>query len=159
MFFSRVNELFNSIKIEIVIVSNNRAVPCMGLGFRLHLLSGDQQLFLIILHKYNYKYFYFINDMSSCKLYHDFILAPIKCQNKKQQQQKTTTTTTTNSRRRRKGSFPSFFAQPLRTTCALHFPFRPFFFKAWAPRRLESIDCIWRGFSILRRTITHLLQR
>ena len=25
--------------------------------------------------------------MSSCKLYHDFILAPIKCQNKKQQQQ------------------------------------------------------------------------
>ena len=95
MFFSRVNELFNSIKIEIVIVSNNRAVPCMGLGFRLHLLSGDQQLFLIILHKYNYKYFYFINDMSSCKLYHDFILAPIKCQNKKQQQQKTTATTTT----------------------------------------------------------------
>ena len=62
----------------------------MGLGFRLHLLSGDQQLFLIILHKYNYKYFYFINDMSSCKLYHDFILAPIKCQNKKQQQQQKT---------------------------------------------------------------------
>ena len=26
--------------------------------------------------------------MSSCKLYHDVILAPIKCQNKKQQQQK-----------------------------------------------------------------------
>ena len=25
--------------------------------------------------------------MSSCKLYHDFILAPIKCQKKKQQQQ------------------------------------------------------------------------
>ena len=25
--------------------------------------------------------------MSSCKLYHDFILAPKKCQNKKQQQQ------------------------------------------------------------------------
>ena len=55
IFFSRVNELFNSIKIEIVNVSNNRAVPCMGLGSRLHLLSGDQQLFLIILHNYYYK--------------------------------------------------------------------------------------------------------
>ena len=37
IFFSRVNELFNSIETEIVIVSNNRAVPCMGLGSRLHL--------------------------------------------------------------------------------------------------------------------------
>ena len=38
IFFSRVNELFNSIEIEIVIVSNNRTVPCMGLGTYLHLL-------------------------------------------------------------------------------------------------------------------------
>ena len=38
LFFSiRIEELFNSIEIEIVIVSNNRAVPCMGLGSRLYL--------------------------------------------------------------------------------------------------------------------------
>ena len=37
LIFSRVKELFNSIEIEIVIVSSNRAVPSMGLGSRLHL--------------------------------------------------------------------------------------------------------------------------
>ena len=36
-FFSGVNDLFNSIEIEIVIVSNKRTVPSMGLGSRLHL--------------------------------------------------------------------------------------------------------------------------
>ena len=41
--FFRVNKLINSIEIEIV--SNNRAVPCMGLGSRFHLPFGDQQLF------------------------------------------------------------------------------------------------------------------
>ena len=45
IFFSRVNELFNSIKIKIVIVSNNRAVPCMGLGSRLHLALGISNCF------------------------------------------------------------------------------------------------------------------
>ena len=35
--FSRVNEPFDSIEIEIVIVSNKRTVPSMGLGSRLHL--------------------------------------------------------------------------------------------------------------------------
>ena len=37
IFFSWVNGLFNSIEIEIEIVSNNRAVPYIGLGSRLHL--------------------------------------------------------------------------------------------------------------------------
>ena len=32
IFFKGKRELFNSIEIEIVIVSNNRAVHCMGLG-------------------------------------------------------------------------------------------------------------------------------
>ena len=36
-FFSGVNELFNSIEIEIVIVSNKKTVPSMDLGSCLHL--------------------------------------------------------------------------------------------------------------------------
>ena len=37
IFFSGGKELFNSIETEIVIVSNNKAVPSMGLETRLHL--------------------------------------------------------------------------------------------------------------------------
>ena len=83
IFFSRVNELFNSIEIEIVIVSNKRTVPGMGLGSCLHLpfWGSAIELFLTTLVT-------IINYMSSCKFYHDCILAPIKRQKKTKQKQK-----------------------------------------------------------------------
>ena len=83
IFFSRVNELFNSIEIEIVIVSNKRTVPGMGLGSCLHLpfWGSAIELFLTTLVT-------IINYMSSCKFYHDCILAPIKRKKKTKQKQK-----------------------------------------------------------------------
>ena len=54
----------------------------MGLGSPLHLpFWGSAIVFLIILVTV-VNYFFFFNYMSSCKFYHDFILAPIKCQKK-----------------------------------------------------------------------------
>ena len=44
--------LYNSIEI-VIIVSNNRAVPCMGLGSRLHLPFWGSAIVLIILYNYS----------------------------------------------------------------------------------------------------------
>ena len=64
----------------------------IGLGVLLSLFFshcfGDQQLFLIILVTI-IDYFYFFNYMSSCKFYHDCILAPKKCEKNKTKQKKT----------------------------------------------------------------------
>ena len=69
LFFQGLIKLFHRIVIEIVIVVviNNRVVPCMGVGSRLSLaLLGISNFFLVILVTI-INYFYFISFiMSSC---------------------------------------------------------------------------------------------
>ena len=71
---------------EIMVAASSIDLGVLLLLFFSHCF-GDQQLFLIILVTI-IDYFYFFNYMSSCKFYHDCILAPKKSEKNKTKQKK-----------------------------------------------------------------------